>query len=190
MESFQTIDQIVNAALAIAQRRDQELLSALDQIPAPIYVTDADGVVTYFNPACIGFAGRTPVAGKDRWCVTWKLFTDSGEPLPHDQCPMADAIVQKRTIRGMTAVAERPDGTRVRFQPYPTPLLSDSGELVGAVNILIDITERKQAGDLRAQAVKCRRLAVAVGDDPARATLERMALEYEEKARLLDRDFH
>ena len=99
MESFQTIDQIVNAALAIAQTRDRELLSALDQIPAPIYVTDADGVVTYFNPACVGFAGRTPVAGKDRWCVTWKLFTDSGEPLPHDRCPMADAIVQKILTR-------------------------------------------------------------------------------------------
>lgn len=189
MESVQTIDQIVSAAVAIARKRDHALLSALDQIAAPIYVTDADGIVTYFNPACIGFAGRTPVAGKDRWCVTWKLFTNKGEPLPHAQCPMADAIVQKRTIRGVTAVAERPDGTRVNFQPYPTPLFSEDGELVGAVNILIDITERKQAAELRAQAVKCRRLAASISDDPARATLERMAVEYDEKAQALNRNF-
>ena len=57
-----TIDQIVSAALAIVQKCDHELLSALDRIAAPLYVTDADGVITYFNPACIGFAGRTPVA--------------------------------------------------------------------------------------------------------------------------------
>ena len=102
---------------------------------------------------------------------------------------MADAIVQKRTIRGVTAIAERPDGTRVNFQPYPTPIFSQNGELIGAVNILIDITERRQAGELRAQAVKCRRLAASISDDPARATLERMAAEYDERACALDRNF-
>ena len=45
----------------------------------------------------------------------------------------------------MEAVAERPDGTRVHFVPYPTPLYDDAGILVGAVNMLIDISERKRA---------------------------------------------
>jgi PAS domain S-box-containing protein len=43
------------------------------------------------------------------------------------------------------AVAERPDGTRVPFLAYPTPLWDDAGTLTGAVNTLIDITERKEA---------------------------------------------
>ena len=42
----------------------------------------------------------------------------------------------------MEAIAERPDGTRVPFIPYPTPLFDASGELIGAVNMLVDITER------------------------------------------------
>ena len=70
--------------------------------------------------------------------------------------------------------------------PYPTPLLSEDGELLGAVNILIDITEQRQAGELRAQAVRCRRLAAAVGDAQAGDTLERMAKEYDAKAVALD----
>ena len=92
---------------------------------------------------------------------------------------MADAIHGKRKIRGVSAVAERPDGTRVHFVPYPTPLLSEDGEVLGAVNILIDVTEQRQAGELRAQAVRCRRLAASIGDEPARDILEQMAKEYD-----------
>ena len=181
--TFQNVDDMVSAALEVLAKRDDGLLTALDQLPAPIYVTDAEGFITYFNPACIGFAGRMPTIGKDRWCVTWKLFTDAGDPLPHDQCPMADAIHDRRRIRGVSAVAERPDGTRVHFLPYPTPLIAEDGELLGAVNILIDVTEERQAGELRAQAVRCRRLAASVGDQQARTALESMAREYDAKAR-------
>jgi hypothetical protein len=33
----------------------------------------------------------------------------------------------------------RPDGTRVTFLPFPTPLFDEYGGLKGAVNILIDL---------------------------------------------------
>ena len=58
---------------------------------------------------------------------------------------MAIAIKEKRAVRGMEAVAERPDGTRVPFEPYPTPIFDSGGDLTGAVNMLIDITDRKRA---------------------------------------------
>ena len=45
-----------------------------------------------------------------------------GTPLPHDQCPMAQSLKEGRPIRGAEAIAERPDGTRRWFTPYPTPL--------------------------------------------------------------------
>jgi two-component sensor histidine kinase len=41
--------------------------------------------------------------------------------------------------------AERPDGSRIPFLAYPTPLRDASGALVGAINMLVDITERKAA---------------------------------------------
>ena len=47
-------------------------------------------------------------------------------------------------------MAERRDGTFVHFVPYPTPLYDASGTLIGAVNMLIDITDRKRA-DIHAQ---------------------------------------
>jgi PAS domain S-box-containing protein len=158
------------------------LIVALEQLDAPIYVTDHAGVVTYFNRACIGFTGRRPSVGKDRWCVTWKLYTDSGEFLPHAQCPMAIAILEGRTVRGLTAVAERPDGTRVSFLPFPTPLRDAEGRLVGAVNILIDITELRQIRELRSQAARARRLASSMTDSLTISRLRAMAEELEAKA--------
>jgi PAS domain S-box-containing protein len=130
------------AKLRASERRLQELLAAM---PAAIYTTDAQGRVTYFNEAAVEMAGRTPVIGSDEWCVTWKLYLPDGTPLPHDQCPMAVALREGRPIRNVEAVAERPDGSRVPFIPYPTPLRDESGSIVGAINMLVDISERKQA---------------------------------------------
>jgi PAS domain S-box-containing protein len=140
-----------------------ECRSLLDELPAPIYTTDADGAVTYWNRACVDFAGREPQRGQDRWCVTWKIYTTAGEFLPHDQCPMAKAVQEQRPIREVVAIAERPDGSRVAFKPYPTPLFDKDGTLTGAVNMLIDVTE-EQCSALQDQAARCRRLAGATYD--------------------------
>lgn len=128
--------------LRASERHLQELLEA---IPAAIYTTDADGKITYFNQAAVDLAGRTPTLGSDEWCVTWKLYWPDGTPLPHDQCPMAVALKEGRPIRNAEAIAERPDGSRIPFIPFPTPLRDAAGKVVGAINMLVDISERRQA---------------------------------------------
>src|SRR5260370_2249939 len=79
------------------------------------------------------------------WCVTWKLYSPDGTPLAHEDCPMAIALKENRPVRDMEAIAERPDGSRICFMPYPTPLRDEAGKLIGAVNMLVDITTRKRA---------------------------------------------
>jgi PAS domain S-box-containing protein len=179
-------EAILDRAIAVLKTGDETLLSALDTLPAPIYVTDPHGVVRYFNPACIDFAGRTPVVGEDRWCVTWKLYTEIGDFLPHDRCPMAEAIHTQQMVRGVVAIAERPNGTRVHFLPYPTPLFGSDGTFRGAVNMLIDVTDSRQAASLRAQAERCRRLARSVNDGRTSEALGHLAEEYDGKALLLE----
>ena len=121
----------------------------LDALPAAIYTTDAAGRVTYYNAAAVQLAGRKPEIGSDKWCITWRLYRPDGTPLPHDECPMAVALKTGRPVRGVEAVAERPDGTRVPFMPYPTPLHDAAGNLVGAVNMLVDLSERSHAEQVR-----------------------------------------
>ena len=65
--------QMIDIALGAARKGEAVLHALLNDLPAPIYLTDADGWVTFFNRACIDFAGRTPIPGKDRWCVTWRM---------------------------------------------------------------------------------------------------------------------
>lgn len=124
-----------------SESRMRDLLEAL---PAAVYTTDAEGQITFYNKAAVEMAGRTPRQG-DQWCVTWRLYTPDGTPLAHDACPMAVALKEGRAVRGAEAIAERPDGSRVPFIPYPTPLRDADGKLIGAINMLVDITERKQA---------------------------------------------
>ncbi len=126
-------------------RHGAQLERLIQVLPAAIYTTDAEGHITFFNEAAAELWGCRPEIGKSEFCGSWKLYWPDGKPLPHGECPMAVALKEQREVRGMEAVAERPDGTRVHFVPYPTPLYDDSGILIGAVNMLIDISERKRA---------------------------------------------
>ena len=127
-----------------SEQRSRELLDAL---PIAVYTTDAAGRITYYNDAAVGFSGRRPELGVDEWCVSWKLYWPDGTPLPHAECPMALALNAGEETRGAEAVAERPDGTRRTFTPYPTLLRDNTGQVVGAINVLVDITDRKQADE-------------------------------------------
>jgi PAS domain S-box-containing protein len=138
---------------------------AIEVLPDAIYMTDAEGRITFYNEAAATLWGWRPVLGDSKFCGSWKLYWPDGTPLPHDECPMAMALKQRRPIRGMEAVAERPDGTRVPFIPYPTPLFDASGKLTGAVNMLVDISERKRTEE--ALAAREAQLAVFVEHAPA-----------------------
>jgi PAS domain S-box-containing protein len=120
---------------------DQLLLA----LPVALYMTDAAGRITFYNEAAAEMWGVRPELGTSAFCGSWKLYWSDGTPLPHDECPMVMTLKQGRPIRGMEAIVERPDGTRVPFIPYPTPLFDASGTLIGAINMLVDITERREA---------------------------------------------
>src|SRR5262245_6767020 len=118
---------------------------AIEALPAAIYRTDAEGRITFYNESAVELWGSRPTLGQSKFCGSWKLYWPDGTPLPLDECPMAMALRQKRPIRGMEAMAERPDGTRVPFDPYPTPLFDERGRLTGAVNMLADISDHKHS---------------------------------------------
>lgn len=138
------VTDIVEARRQLA-RKDQEMRQILEALPAAVHTTDANGKITYFNRASVELAGREPIVGEDEWCVTFRLFTADGQPLAHDECPMAIALRENRAVRGVEAMAQRPDGTMFPFLPFPTPMHDEDGVLAGAVNMLVDISGRRRA---------------------------------------------
>ena len=143
-------DAVERANNKVFRFGDTQLEGLIQALPAAIYTTDAAGRITFYNEAAAQLWGCHPELGKSEFCGSWKLYWPDGRPMPHGQCPMALALKEQREVRGMEAVAERPDGTRVRFVPYPTPLYDVSCTLIGAVNMLVDVTDRNRA-DVHAQ---------------------------------------
>lgn len=139
---------------AALRERERRFHALLDALPAAVYTTDADGRLTYYNGAAADLWGQRPTLGTSKWCGSWKLHWPDGMPMAHIDSPMAMALKEERPLRGLEAIAERPDGTRVPFLAAPTPLFDAAGKLVGAVNMLIDITERRQAEDQQALLVR------------------------------------
>ena len=134
--------KIVEQKLLESERHTRELLESL---PVAVYTTDADGRLTFYNKAAETLAGRTPQIGVDEWSLMWRLYWPDGTPLPLSECPMAIALKEDREVRGIEIIGERPDGTRIPLVPFPTPLRDGDGKTVGAINVLIDLSERRQA---------------------------------------------
>jgi PAS domain S-box-containing protein len=135
-------------------RPARDFCQLLDALPAAIYTTDAGGRITYYNDAAAELWGQRPVLGADEWCGAWKLFRPDGTPLPHDECALAVALKEDRRVRDFEAACERPDGSRVPFIAHPTPLHDESGRLTGAINMLVDLSECKQAEEQQALMVR------------------------------------
>ena len=128
----------------------------LDALGVAVYTTDREGRLTFYNEAAAAFWGRRPELG-ELWCGSYRLFHPDGTPMPHETCPMAIALQEGRELRGVEAIAERPDGSRVPFTPYPTVLRDPNGTIIGAVNVLVDVTDRARVeDDLRATAAALR----------------------------------
>jgi len=140
------LDDPLPEAMAVMSNHGQEDYRQLVQsLPNAVYVCDIDGQVALFNEAAVELWGRRPRIGRDLWCGSLRIYLPDGTPLAVENCPMAIALRERREVTGCEIVIERPDGSRRNVLPFPRPLRDRSGKFIGAVNMLVDITEIKIA---------------------------------------------
>ncbi|HSU29220.1 MAG TPA: PAS domain S-box protein [Chitinophagaceae bacterium] len=119
-----------------------------ENIPAALYTCDTAGRITMYNKAAVELWGRAPQIGKDLWCGSWKIFHPDGITLmDFEDCPMAITLREARPVNDQEIVIQRPDGSFRNIQPNPVPLFDEEGNLKGALNMLVDITDRKSADE-------------------------------------------
>lgn len=133
---------------------DLRFRSVMEAFPAAAYTCDADGYITYFNRRAVDLWGRAPKLNHpdDRYCGSFRLYSSEGTPIPHDQCWMALALRDGREYNGREIMIERSDGSRWTALAHANPLFDAAAEITGAVNVLIDITDRKQTENLLREA--------------------------------------
>ena len=127
----------------------RNLVSAL---PAPLYICDATAssrCTTRLRSSC-GADG--PSSARNRGAGRIGILRPDGTPMPLELCPMGIALREGRSVRGEEIVIERPDGVRRHVLPYPEPIRDRTGAVVGAINMLVDITERKEAEEALREA--------------------------------------
>lgn len=132
-------------ALKHSEEKENRYRQLIQSLPAAIYTCDAAGRIQFFNKAAALLWGREPLIGEDLWCGSWKIYKTDGSPLPLDSCPMAIALHEGRAVFGQEIVIERPDGVRRNILPHPRPIFNLKGEVIEAVNMLVDITDHKRS---------------------------------------------
>ena len=149
-------------AEAALQASEERLRTLLEVLPAAAYTCDTDGLITYFNPRAAELWGRSPRLHhpEDRFCGSLRLRLADGTRISHQECWMARTLKEGRAMSGHEIVVERDDGSERFALAYANPLRDASGKLIGAVNVLVDITEhRETAAALRECDARYRRIA-------------------------------
>jgi len=132
------------AELRESERRYRTLF---DLVPLAVYACDAKGIVREYNRRAAELWGGEPSrnGAELRFCGSYKIYYPDGRFMPHEDCPMARAL-RGETLesKDLEIIVERPDGTRRSVIPAPEILKNDAGKIIGAINCLYDITERKE----------------------------------------------
>lgn len=131
----------VETELKANEWKYRQLIECID---LPLYSTDAEGKITLYNQAAVALWGREPVIGKDMWCGSYRIKRTDGSNLPLDNCPMAVCLREQRAVHNEEILVIRPDGTERFVAPHPQPVFDSEGKMMGAINLLVDISEMKQ----------------------------------------------
>jgi len=129
----------------------------LTSMPIGVYICEAPtGIIRYYNRWAGDLWGRRPILGDSemRFCGSVKLLRPDGTELSHADSPMAQVIRKGIVINDEDIVIERPDGSRRSAVVNIMPIRDQEGQLIGAINLALDITERKRAEAARLDLVE------------------------------------
>ena len=112
------------------------------------YACDCSGTLTDYNRRAVELWGREPRAA-DRFTGAYKVLDSQGDPLAPEATATAFLLKSGLAQPNKEVVIERPDGKRVTVLSNVAPLLDEEGNMIGALDVLQDITDRRWSEDAR-----------------------------------------
>src|SRR5471030_1007011 len=116
----------------------------LDLLPIATFICYASGTILQYNQHAVQIWGRAPQVGQTHEQLTegCSYFEVDGSPLPRSM--LAEVLADGQPLRDKELLVRRHDGSHLFVSLNIDPLRGANGELVGAVNCFLDITERKR----------------------------------------------
>ena len=141
-------DQHLEAELAQLRRHQDLIIEAAGE---GIYGLDNQGCTTFVNQAATQILGwrAEDVLGQPLHGIHHHSFPD-GSPYPRDECPIYAAFKDGKVHREDTEVFWHSDGTAIPVEYTSTPI-RENGDLIGAVVVFRDISERRALEQQREQ---------------------------------------
>lgn len=140
------------AAVLAADSARVEIL--MEVSPTGIVCVDAAGAITYVNRRGEELLGlsRQALAGRPYNSSNWNATHPDGTPFLDEELPFTRVKRTKQPVRNMEEVIEWKDGRKVTLSVNGTPLMSDTGEFLGMIASVEDISERKKAEETLRQS--------------------------------------
>ena len=116
----------------------------LELLPIATFICDAEGTILQYNRHAVAVWGGSPEPGQthDQFRESARFFELDGTPVARSM--VSEVLAGGPPVRDVERIVEHADGTRLIVSVNIDPLLNAKGELVGAVNCFLDITERKR----------------------------------------------
>jgi PAS domain S-box-containing protein len=146
------------SGLANAHRVDRQLQQVLDALRVGVSIIDKQGRIVVANAADRRLWGGPPGAGVKEFRQHQGWWADTGEPLRPEEWGALRAI-QGEFSADEEVMVETAEGDQKTIRSSATPILDPIGEIVGAVSVLEDVTEKKGAEAARARQEEAARRA-------------------------------
>jgi len=133
----------LNEALA---KSEKQLAQILETVPVGIVVVDAQGQFHYTNDKAQRFMGQefTPDAIADNFCAVHHWYIAGTDQFyPTEELPIVRALQGQRSIVHNIEIHQ--DDQIIPIETWSKPILDEQGEIIYAIAVINDITERKKA---------------------------------------------
>lgn len=133
---------------AVVDRERRLLRTVLDVLPVGVIIADARGRILEANPeAEVLWGGPVPLSiARTRYAQDFPAWRpDTGERLPWNEYGLARALAGSPITQGEELRIETFDHQHRTILSYALPIQDSDEAIVGAVWVVVDITDRKHA---------------------------------------------
>jgi PAS domain S-box-containing protein len=121
------------------------IAAVLEQLPIGVGVTDLQGKWCLTNRLMEEHVPRAIPSTSPEGRARWRAWDERGVPIPPENWPGKRALRGDTVSPGLEMISVQSDGRERRMRVSAAPLRDPHGQIAGAIVVVQDINERKQA---------------------------------------------